>query len=228
MKDEIRNIISLDNVSKLYRIDDHSTVGVKNINFQAKRGELVLFLGPSGSGKTTLLTLIAGLLQPSSGKISLFDKEINSYSKVELQKLRAERIGFIFQTFFLIDALTALENIELILKFNSKLKSDSRKIALKFLKEFGVEHLADKLPPTMSQGEKQRVAVARALSNNPELILADEPTASLDTANGSEIIALLSSYSKKNNKCVVVVSHDLRIKDYSDRIIFMEDGNIVS
>ena len=228
MKDENENIVSIRNVSKSYGINEHASVGVSDINFDAKPGELVLFLGPSGSGKTTLLTLIAGLLKPSEGSISLFQKQIETYTNVELQKLRANRIGFIFQTFLLIDALTTLQNIELILKFASKSKREAKKIALNTLKELQIVYLADKLPTTMSQGEKQRVAVARAIANNAKLILADEPTANLDAANGSIIIELLHSYAKKNNKCVIVVSHDLRLKEYADRIIYLEDGRIVN
>ena len=228
MNDEKTNIVSIRNVSKTYKINEHTSVGVKDINFEAKPGELVLFLGPSGSGKTTLLTLIAGLLQPSEGSISLFDKNIETYSNVELQKLRAEKIGFIFQTFLLIDALTALQNIELVLKFAFKWNREVKKIAINTLKELHIECLADKLPVTMSQGEKQRVAVARAIANDADLILADEPTASLDASNGSAIIELLHSYAKKNNKCVIVVSHDLRLKEFADRIIYLEDGRIVS
>ena len=228
MNDEKINIVSIRNVSKSYKINEHSSVGVKDINFEAKPGELVLFLGPSGSGKTTLLTLIAGLLQPSEGVISLFDKNIETYSNVELQKLRAEKIGFIFQTFLLIDALTALQNIELVLKFTFKSNREVKKIALNTLKKLQIEYLADKLPMTMSQGEKQRVAVARAIVTDAELILADEPTASLDASNGSVIIELLHSYAKKNNKCVIVVSHDLRLKEFADRIIYLEDGRIIN
>jgi len=228
MKDENENIVSIRNVTKSYKINEHSSVGVKDINFDAKPGELVLFLGPSGSGKTTLLTLIAGLLQPSEGSISLFDKNIENYSNVELQKLRAEKIGFIFQTFLLIDALNALQNIELVLKFASKSKREATRAVKNLLTELQIEYLADKLPGTMSQGEKQRVAVARAIANNAELILADEPTASLDAANGLIIIKLLHNYAAKNNRCVIVVSHDLRLKEYADRIIYLEDGRIIN
>ncbi|MDT3696001.1 MAG: ABC transporter ATP-binding protein [Ignavibacterium sp.] len=228
MKDENENIVSLQNVSKSYRINEHSSVGVTDITFEAKHGELVLFLGPSGSGKTTLLTLIAGLLKPSNGIINLFHKPIESYSVSELQKLRAERLGFIFQTFLLIDSLTALQNVELVLKFASKSKREARRIAENIFRELNIEYLADKLPTAMSQGEKQRAAVARAIANNAELILADEPTASLDTENGSIIIELLNAYAKIKNKCVIVVSHDLRLKEYADRIIYLEDGRIIN
>ncbi|MBK6505786.1 MAG: ATP-binding cassette domain-containing protein [Ignavibacteria bacterium] len=226
MKDDNRNIVSLRGVNKTYRINEHVSVGVKDINFDARPGELVLLLGPSGSGKTTLLTLIAGLLKPSEGSISLFQKPIESYSVADLQSLRADRIGFIFQTFLLIDALTSSQNIELVVKFNQKSKKEARRIAETLLKELNIEYLADKLPATMSQGEKQRVAVARAVANNAELILADEPTASLDTENGSIIIELLSSFAR-DNKCVIVASHDLRLKKFADRIVFLDNGRIV-
>lgn len=226
MRDENRNIVSLKSVSKTYKINEHVSIGVKDINFNARHGELVLLLGPSGSGKTTLLTLIAGLLKPSEGSISLFQKPIESYSMAELQSLRAERIGFIFQTFLLIDALTSTQNIELVTKFNKKSKKEARRISETLLQELNIEYLADKLPATMSQGEKQRVAVARAVANDADLILADEPTASLDTENGSTIIELLSSFAK-NNKCVIVSSHDLRLKKYADRIVYLDNGRIV-
>jgi putative ABC transport system ATP-binding protein len=226
MKDENRNIVSLRNVSKTYKINEHVSIGVKDINFEARPGELVLLLGPSGSGKTTLLTLIAGLLKPSDGSINLFQKPIESYSMSELQRLRAEKIGFIFQTFLLIDALTSSQNIELVVRFNQKSKKEAARIAGKLLKELNIDYLSGKLPATMSQGEKQRVAVARAVANNAELILADEPTASLDTDNGSIIIELLSTFAK-SNKCVIVASHDLRLKKYADRIVYLDNGRIV-
>lgn len=226
MKD--KNIVSLQSVSKTYKINAHSSVGVKDITLNVSHGELVLFLGPSGSGKTTLLTLIAGLLKPSEGIISLFGKTIDSFTVSELQKLRTEKIGFIFQTFLLIDSLTALQNVELVLRFASKSKREVRRIAENIFRELNIEYLANKLPTTMSQGEKQRVAVARAIANNADLILADEPTASLDTENGSIIIEWLNTYAKANNKCVIVVSHDLRLKEYAHRIIYLEDGRIIN
>ncbi len=226
MKDNIRNIVSIRNVSKTYMINEHVSFGVKDVNFDAGPGELILLLGPSGSGKTTLLTLIAGLLKPSEGKISLFQKPIESYSAADLQSLRAEKIGFIFQTFLLIDALTSSQNIELVVRFNQKSKKEARKISESLLKKLNIEYLADKLPAAISQGEKQRVAVARAAANDAELILADEPTASLDTENGSLIIQLLRSFAA-DNKCVIVASHDLRLKKFADRIVYLDNGRIV-
>ena len=226
MKNEKENIVSLQNVSKIYNVNEHITAGVKDITFAANKGELILLLGPSGSGKTTLLTLIAGLLEPTKGKVVLFNKEINSYSRSALQKLRAERIGFIFQAFLLIDALTVVENIKLVLKFAGKNGKDADSRAADLLNKFGVDQLSKKFPSSISQGEKQRVAAARAIANNPDLILADEPTASLEVSQGLEIIGSLHSYSNKENKCVIVASHDLRLKEFADRIIYLEDGSM--
>lgn len=236
MKNENDNIVLLENVSKIYKNGNNNAAGLFNVSFKADRGELVLILGPSGSGKTTLLTLIAGLLEPTNGKILLFNTEIQSYTKKELQNLRAGKIGFIFQNFLLIDSLTASQNIELVLKFASNnpsyrkrtfvAKKDSKEYALQLLQSFGIEYLAGKYPTSMSQGEKQRVAVARSIANNADLILADEPTASLSADQGIIIIQLLHSFAKEQNKCVIVVSHDHRLEKYSDRIIVIEDGRI--
>lgn len=225
MKDDPGNIISLKGVSKSYKVNEHVSFGVRDIDFEAKPGELVLLLGPSGSGKTTLLTLIAGLLKPSEGSIKLFDKPVESYSAVALQKLRAGKIGFIFQTFLLIDALTSSQNIELVIQFNHKSGKEARKISGDILRKLRIDYLASKLPSTMSQGEKQRVAIARAVANDAGLILADEPTASLDTENGLAIIELLGSFAK-NNKCVIVASHDLRLMKHADRIVYLDNGRI--
>ncbi len=221
------NIVSLSKVSKTYFVNEHMSYGVKEIDFTACPGEFTLILGPSGSGKTTLLTLIAGLLKPTEGKISLFHREIESYTARELQQIRAKRIGFVFQTFLLLEALTASENIELVLKFGKRSHKEAKEHSRELLKEMKIGHLSDKLPQTLSQGEKQRVAIARAIANDAELVLADEPTASLDTANGSNIVELLSSYAKSKHKCVIVVSHDLRLKRYADRVICLEDGRVV-
>lgn len=226
MKNEDRNVVKLEKVSKVYNGNEHGTAGVSSIFFSANKGELILFLGPSGSGKTTLLTLIAGLIKPTYGKVVLFNRRIDSYSKTELQKLRAERIGFIFQTFLLIDALTALENIKLVLKFGGKTGKTAGDKACQLLNQLGISYLSDKYPLNMSQGEKQRVAVARAMANDADLILADEPTASLEVHQGLEIIDLLHSNAKKENRCIIVASHDLRLKEYADRLIYLEDGKI--
>jgi len=214
-------------LSKIFGANEHQTAAVRDVTFQAFPGELILLLGPSGSGKTTLLTLIAGLSRPTSGRVLLFGKDIESYASRELQRVRAHRVGFIFQTFLLIDSLTALENVEIVLRFNGRKTSERRKRARELLRQFGIEHLAAKFPQTMSQGEKQRVAVARAIGNDAALIIADEPTGSLETKQGFGIIELLRRLAKEQGKCVVVASHDLRLRDFADRIFRIEDGRLL-
>jgi ABC-type lipoprotein export system ATPase subunit len=157
----------------------------------------------------------------------LYNENISEMRPGELQQLRAKRIGFIFQTFLLIDSLSAIQNIELVLRFAKLNKKYIREQAFYLLKQFGIEELAFKSSVSLSQGEKQRVAVARAIANNADLILADEPTASLETNQGMLIIELLHNYATKQNKCVIVASHDLRLKDYADRIIYLKDGEII-
>lgn len=220
-----KNIVSMRDVSKIYETNGNQTSGVKNINLSVGYKELLLILGPSGSGKTTLLTLIAGLIKPSNGDVIVFEKNIEAYGKKELQKLRANKIGFIFQTFQLIESLSVLENIMLVQRFAGKEKSDIRSNSLGLLKKFNIKNLAKKNPVTLSQGEKQRVALARAIANDADLILADEPTASLESVQGFEIINLLHQLAE-NGKCVIVVSHDLRLKNFADRILWLENGMI--
>lgn len=223
MNTDIEKIITLENITKLYNINSHESRGVEDINICAARGEQLLILGPSGSGKTTIITLCAGLIQPSKGTVILFGKNVKDYSRSELQKLRADCIGFIFQTFLLIDSLTVTENIKLVQRFSKKRNQIPPE---ELLKKFGIYNLRNSFPGNLSQGEKQRAAVARAIANDPALILADEPTASLESNQGFVIIELLKKYAAEENKCVIVVSHDLRISKYADRILKIEDGKI--
>lgn len=219
-------VVELTDVSKVFKANGQGTRAVQQIMLQAFLGELVVLLGPSGSGKTTLLTLISGLLQPTAGRIFLFGKQMNEYSRQELQGLRARRIGFIFQTFHLIDALTVFENVMLVLHFAGRPKAESRQRVRELLDRLSIHELADRYPTQLSQGQKQRVAVARAMANGADLILADEPTSNLESAQGFEIIRLLHTHAKEENKCVIVVSHDLRLVDFADRVIRLEDGRI--
>ncbi len=214
------------NVTRIFGNNEHKTAAIQNVSAQARRGELLLFLGPSGSGKTTLLTLIAGLLRPTTGSVFLFGRPIEQYSGRELQRLRAERIGFVFQTFLLIDALSVLENVAIVMRFAGVSNGEAHRRAERLLGRLQIEHLGDKFPTALSQGEKQRVAVARAVANDAELILADEPTASLESRQGFEIIHLLHHYAKERNRCVIVVSHDLRMVEFADRVLRIQDGTI--
>ena len=226
MKDN-QQIVVLEEVTKIYRSNSHKSTGVKEINLKSGKGELLLLLGPSGSGKSTLLTLIAGLLEPTSGKVYLYNENVAEIRAKDLQQLRAEKVGFIFQTFLLIDSLTAIQNVELVLKFAGMKRKYIKARASELLNQFGLGQLAFKSSASLSQGEKQRVAVARAIANDADLILADEPTASLETKQGMMVIELLHDYAQKRNKCVIVASHDLRLKDNADRIIYLQDGEII-
>lgn len=215
-------------VTKFYEGSGTEEVALKRVSFRACPGELVLVLGPSGSGKTTFLTLLAGLQQPSSGQVWLFGKEVEDYSREELQRLRSRRIGMIFQSFHLIDALTGLENVMLVQKFAGVPTDVARQSALDHLERFEVGHRWNAYPPTMSQGERQRVSVARALVNRAELIIADEPTGSLATKQGMMIVRLLKEGVKQDRLCVIIASHDERIAHYADRVFRLRDGVLES
>ena len=217
-------VVGLDKVTKIFDGSGHPTTAVREVSLEARRGEMVLLLGPSGSGKTTLLTLVAGLTRPTSGRVSLFGKSVEAYSAAELQALRAARIGFVFQTFLLIDSLTAAENVEIVLRFNGKRRRDRAAITRALLGELGIGHLAGRFPRSMSQGEKQRVAVARAVANGAELLIADEPTGSLETRQAVDIINLLHGQARTRGATVIVASHDLRLEEFADRTLRLRDG----
>ncbi|MBI4428375.1 MAG: ABC transporter ATP-binding protein [Ignavibacteriales bacterium] len=219
-------VVQLENVTKLFKADGQNTAAVHSVTLEVRLGELVVFLGPSGSGKTTLLTLISGLLQPTTGKVFLFGGDVCQYSNEELQRVRARRLGFVFQTFHLIDALTVFENVLLVLRFTGLAKVTARRRVKDLLYQLDIPELAEKFPYHLSQGQKQRVAVARAMANEADLILADEPTSSLESSQGFEIIRLLHSYAREKNKCVIVASHDLRLVEFADRIVRLQDGVI--
>jgi putative ABC transport system ATP-binding protein len=227
-KDCMSSVVQVTDVSKIFGTNEHRTAAVRNLSLRASPGELVLLLGPSGSGKTTLLTLIAGLVKPTSGNVSLFGKDLENYTSDELQKLRALRIGFVFQNFHLIDSLKVVENVALVLRFAGKGRIEAKRLARIFLEQFHVGHLAEKFPAKLSQGEKQRVAVARAIANGARLIIADEPTASLETSQGFDIIKLLHEYARNQNRCVIIASHDLRIVEFADRVLRLQDGILTS
>jgi putative ABC transport system ATP-binding protein len=219
--------VRLSDVSKKYDRSGVETVALQHVSFEASAGEMVLLLGPSGSGKTTFLTILAGLQKPTEGEVDIFGKNVIGYSQRDLQKLRAQRMGFIFQTFNLLDSLSVIDNIMLVMKFAGITGAEAHKRAKEFLDRFGIYHLIHAFPKTLSQGEKQRVAVARALANGAELILADEPTGSLSTQQGMSIIQFLRDAVTRESRCVVIASHDERIKPFADRILNMRDGELV-
>jgi putative ABC transport system ATP-binding protein len=223
---ETSYLTRLINVTKIYSRSGGETIAINQVSFEAYAAELVLLLGPSGSGKTTMLTIMAGLQKPTSGEVYLFGRQLQLFSKKELQQIRASRIGFIFQTFCLLDSLNVLDNVLLVMKFAGIDKDMAQNRALEFLERLGIKHLIKAFPATLSQGEKQRVAVARALVTGAALIIADEPTGSLATQQGMQIVDFLRKSCKTENRCVVIASHDERISKYADRTFYLRDGII--
>nr|WP_225938552.1 ABC transporter ATP-binding protein [Leptothermofonsia sichuanensis] len=194
------------------------------IDLEIQRGDIQLLMGPSGSGKTTLLSILAGILTPTAGKVWLLGQEITSMSRDRLSQFRLDNIGFIFQGFNLFPALTAAENVEVALKVKGIKGAAVRREALELLEQVRLSEKANQLPRELSGGQKQRVAIARALAGNPQLIMADEPTASLDSHNGHAVIELLRQLAKESNRTVLIVTHDPRLIDVADRVVYLEDG----
>ena len=197
---------------------------VRGVDLDLAGGEIVLIMGPSGSGKTTLLSMLGALLRPSEGSIRLGGVEVTGLTERELPALRAERIGFIFQDFNLMPSLTARENVEVSLNVMGVRGKEARQRAERLLRDLGLGHRLDFLPGKLSGGENQRVAIARALANDPDLVLADEPTANLDSSIGREVMRRLREIAKQRGQSVLIVSHDDRIREFVDRVLWLEDG----
>jgi putative ABC transport system ATP-binding protein len=217
------------NLSKKFELEGNKTIALKDTSFKIEEGEFVVILGPSGSGKTTLLNIIGGIDRPSKGTIIVDDTNLAELDETALSEFRCNKIGFIFQTYNLVSTLTALENIEFPMKLAGDLgdkEIETKAIAL--LELVGLLQRADHLPFQMSCGEQQRIAIARALANDPAIILADEPTGNLDWATGLEIIKFLKKLSKEQRKTMIIVTHDERIVDLADLTIHIKDGSIVN
>ncbi len=217
------NIIELKKLSKIYGHGENEVKALINIELTIKREEFVAIMGPSGSGKTTLLNILGLLDRPSHGEYILDNKEINARTSLNtLAQLRRDKIGFVFQNYNLLPRTTALDNVMLPAIY-SGLK-DRKKIAMKLLKEVGLEKRIKHEPSQMSGGEKQRVAIARSLINNPQKLLADEPTGNLDTQTGNEIMKIFQKLNKEMGLTIVMVTHEDEIAEYASRIIRMRDG----
>ena len=197
---------------------------LKEIDWEIHCGDIQLLMGPSGSGKTTLLSILAGLLTPTAGKVYLLGQEITTMSRDKLAQFRLQNIGFIFQGFNLFPALTAAENIEVVLNVKGIRGRTARQQAQVLLEQVGLGKQAHQKPGDLSGGQKQRVAIARAIAGNPQLIMADEPTAALDSQSGHNVIELLRTLAKEQGCTVLMVTHDPRIIDVADRVAYLEDG----
>ncbi len=218
-------MLELKGISKAYTIRKQKRYVLKNINLQFQQNEIVAIYGQSGSGKSTLLNIVGGLDKPGEGVMLLGNKTTDGYSEVELANYRNKHIGFIFQSFNLIPNLTALENVKIVLTIGNAQSKTQR--AMELLALVGLGNLINNKPTELSGGEKQRVCVARALAMNPSIILADEPTGSLDSINTKEVMELLVNIARKENKLVLIVTHDENIADYCNRIIKIEDGQVI-
>jgi len=219
-------ILSVRNVSKTFEVKAGSVKAVDDVSFTASRGGVTTIVGASGSGKTTLLYVIGSLEKPESGEIDVGGKDILT-SSADLVKYRRESVGFVFQFFNLVPTLTALENVMLPMDLAGVSREQQHARGTALLEQMGVSGRLLKAKPTkMSGGENQRVAIARALANDPEIILADEPTGNLDTATGNTVIEILTALAHENGKCVLMVTHDESILDVSDRAFHMTDGHL--
>jgi putative ABC transport system ATP-binding protein len=214
------------NLTKIYSLGSSTITAVNNVNLEINEANFIALLGPSGSGKTTLLNLIGLNDYPTSGKISFDDKDVLGLSRSERRKIRLSRLGFIFQTFNLLPTLNALENVELPMALAGKPQKEQRERAVELLEIVGLGSRLYHRPKELSMGEMQRVAIARALANNPEVIIADEPTGELDSKTAKEIITLLFNINRNEKKTVIVATHDEKIVDVADAIYTIHDGKI--
>lgn len=222
---ENETIIRLDNVSKHYQIGDSLVKALDEVNVKINKGDFIVIVGPSGSGKSTMMNMVGALDLTTSGEIYLDNQDIEHLEESELAQIRGKKIGFVFQTFNLIPTLTALENVTLPMIFQGIKKEERIERAEKILENVRLTHRKNHLPNELSGGERQRVAIARALANDPEVILADEPTGNLDSKTGLEIMELFKELNKQG-KTIIVVTHDLNLIGYAQKVLKMRDGRL--
>ena len=217
------SVLEFKNVTKSYQDGNKEIEALKETNFKIEEGQFIAIIGPSGSGKSTFLTLAGGLQTPSKGQIIINGKDYTNLSEKERSKLRFNDIGFVLQASNLVPFLTAKQQLELVDRINKE-KRQKLQDQKSLFKELGIDHLENKLPKDLSGGERQRLAIARALYNNPAIILADEPTASLDSDRAFEVVDLLSKECKEKNKSIIMVTHDNRMIEKCDYVYRMKDG----
>lgn len=221
-------IVHVEGVEKSYQRGTTNTQVLRSVDLQVRTGECVFLVGPSGSGKTTLLSILGCILSPDGGRVRILGHDLAELSSRRRTLLRRDRIGFVFQKFHLIRGLSAMENVCVPLILRGTSQRQAREHALSLLDEVGLGDKAQSQPKNLSTGQCQRVALARALAADPDLILADEPTASLDATSGQRAMELLKTLASRNGKTAIVVTHDPRIYSFADRICHMESGRLVS
>ena len=223
---ENNSIIELRDVSKIYRLGNTEINALSSVNLKIQKGDFIAIVGPSGSGKSTMMNLVGALDLSSHGEIFLDGQNIENLSESNLAQIRGKKIGFVFQTFNLIPTLSAIENIALPMIFHGVKRKERMKRAEEILGEVCLSHRRDHLPKELSGGERQRVAIGRALANDPEVILADEPTGNLDTKTGMEIMKLFTELNKRG-KTIILVTHNLDLIKYVQKVLKISDGKIV-
>ncbi|HDR7533963.1 TPA: ABC transporter ATP-binding protein [Bacillus cereus] len=220
--------IQLQQVTKQYKEGTSTVTALKEASLTVSPGELVAIMGPSGSGKSTLLSIIGALIHATSGKVIVNEKNVGLLDEKQLADFRLNEIGFILQTSNLIPYLSVIDQLILIKRMSGKVNKEDRQFANSLLKELGLENKLHKMPNELSGGERQRVAIARAFFNQPSIILADEPTASLDSKRAHEVVKLIANEVKKRNTAAIMVTHDERMLAYCDQVYHMEDGILKS
>jgi putative ABC transport system ATP-binding protein len=216
------------NLTKTYDAGGQKVIALNQINLDIATGELMMLVGPSGCGKTTLISVIAGILDQDSGSCELFGENLQQLSSRDKLRFRAKNIGFVFQAFNLLPALTAVENVSVPLIINGMKRQAAEQKALSLLEQVGLGDRSKSMPSQLSGGQQQRVAIARALVHSPRLIVCDEPTSALDHKTGNTVMNLLKEVALQQDRALVIVTHDARIFEFADRIAEMDDGHIVS
>ncbi|MNX15221.1 Lipoprotein-releasing system ATP-binding protein LolD [compost metagenome] len=220
-------MIRLQNIEKVYRTDTVETLAINGINLDIARGEFLSIMGPSGCGKSTLLNIMGLLDEPSKGKIQIDSQDISSYSDQKLARFRNEKLGFIFQSYHLINDLQVLDNVELPLLYRNSSAKERKKLATAALEKVGLSNRLKHFPTQLSGGQRQRVAIARAIVGNPQIILADEPTGNLDSAMGNEIMDILINLNQNEGTTIVMVTHDENMAHKTHRLVRLFDGSQV-
>lgn len=221
-----KNIIKIKNVKKTYQMGPEYIQAVDGISLNIQAGEICCLVGKSGSGKSTLLNLVAGLEKPTAGQIIFHKKHIERMNEDQLAAFRQKYVGFVFQSYNLLPTLTAMENVTLPLIFRNVPIKERNERAMEMLKAVGLEDRANHKPKEMSGGQQQRVSIARAFINHPEVVFADEPTGNLDTKTTFEMMDLITGLASDNHQTLIIVTHDLELSDYADRIVMLSDGKI--
>jgi putative ABC transport system ATP-binding protein len=219
--------IAVREISKTYAEGEAAMRALDGVDLDVQRGELMLLMGPSGSGKTTLLSIMGCILRPSGGTIRLLGRDVTGLGERELPRVRLDHIGFVFQGFNLFSTLTAAGNVALALDLKGVPRREASRRAAMLLEQVGLSAKRDAYPADLSGGQKQRVAIARAIAGDPSIVLADEPTAALDTHSGHAVMELLRELARERDRAIVIVTHDSRVLSYADRIVHIEDGRIV-